>query len=280
MTTNSKNAISSESKITKRDFWKVFTRSCTLDSAWNYERQQHLMYCYMMIPVLKRVYGDDKEKMAAALQRHMEFMACTPHLVTLLCGITGAMEEENAKNPNFDATSISAIKTSLMGPMAGIGDSFFWGTLLTIAVGIGVSFAKEGSILGPILFLLIINIPGFAARFYCLKAGFSYGVRFFSDMSAAGVIEKITKAISIVGLMAIGAMVATQVSFSISYKIGVVSGAGEPIQNYIDQIMPAFMPLVLFGIMYWLLGKNIKTTWILFAVIIISCLGVFLGILG
>lgn len=81
--------------------------------------------------------------MAAALQRHMEFMACTPHIVTLLAGITATMEEQNANDPEFDATSISAVKTSLMGPMAGLGDSFFWGTLLTIAVGIGVSFAKE-----------------------------------------------------------------------------------------------------------------------------------------
>ena len=35
--------------------------------------------------------------MAQALQRHLEFMSCTPHIVTLLMGITGAMEEENEK---------------------------------------------------------------------------------------------------------------------------------------------------------------------------------------
>lgn len=154
------------SSITKSDLRKVFTRSCTLDSAWNYERQQNLMYCYSMIPILKRLYGDDKEKMAEALQRHLEFMSCTPHIVTLLMGITSAMEEENKNTESFDASSISAVKTSLMGPMAGIGDSFFWGTLLTIAIGVAVSFSQQGSIIGPISFLLIINIPGFLARFY------------------------------------------------------------------------------------------------------------------
>lgn len=128
MTTNS----NSESLITNKELRKVFTRSCTLDSAWNYERQQNLMYCYTMLPVLKKLYGDNKEKMASAMQRHLEFMSCTPHIVTLLAGITAAMEEENAKDENFDPSSISAVKTSLMGPMAGIGDSFFWGTLLTL----------------------------------------------------------------------------------------------------------------------------------------------------
>lgn len=279
MTTNSnKKTVSPNSKITNRDFWKSFTRSCTLDSPWNYERMQNLAYCYMMIPVLKRVYTN-KDDMAKALTRHMEFMSCTPHLVSLLVGITGAMEEENAKNPDFDATSISAVKTSLMGPMAGLGDSFFWGTLLTIAVGIGVSFAQEGSIIGPISFLLIINVPGFLARYYCLKLGYQYGVKFFSDVSASGVIEKVTKSVSIIGLMAIGAMIATQVNLTIPYKIG-VSGAAEPIQTYIDQIMPAFLPLVLFALMYWVLGKKIKTTTVLVVVMVLSCFGVWLGILG
>ena len=133
MTSNYK--ITDNGKITKKEFWQVFFRSCTLDSAWNYERQQNLMYCYMMIPILKKLYTT-KEDMASALKRHLEFVSCTPHLVSLLLGIMGAMEEENTKNKEFNPASISAIRTSLMGPIAGLGDSFFWGTLLTIAIGI------------------------------------------------------------------------------------------------------------------------------------------------
>lgn len=275
MNSNSET-ITENSKITKKDFWKVFFRSCTLDSSWNYERQQNLSYCYMMIPILKRLYTK-KEDMAAALKRHLEFMSCTPHVVSLLCGITGAMEEENAKDPDFDSSSISAVKTSLMGPMAGIGDSFFWGTLLTIAIGIAVSFSSEGSIIGPLAFILIINVPGFLARYYCLKSGFKYGVKFFGDLSNSGVIEKVTKAASILGLMVIGAMVATTVSISIPLEIG-VGGATQTVQSYIDQIMPGLLPVSAFGIMYWLLGKNVKTTTILVCLIALCCLGTFVGL--
>lgn len=278
MKTNSKmDTMLQDSLITKKDLRKVFTRSCTLDAAWNYERQQNMNYCYMMIPILKRLYSDDKEKMASALQRHLEFMSCTPHIVTLLAGITGSMEEENYKNEDFDASTISAVKTSLMGPMAGIGDSFFWGTLLTIAIGISVSFAKVGSILGPLSFIMIINIPGFLARFYCLRYGFKYGVKFFGSMENNDVIAKVTKSASILGLMVIGAMIATTVSIEIPYMIG-PKGATASIQSYIDQIMPCLLPLALTGGMYWLLGKNIKTTTILIFIIIISCTGVYFGI--
>lgn len=278
MTTNSKDLIMEGSKITRKDFWKVFRRSCTLDSAWNYERQQNLMYCFTMIPILRRLYSEDKEKMSAALQRHLEFMSCTPHLVTLLAGITGAMEEESTKNPNFDTSTISSVKTSLMGPIAGIGDSFFWGTLLTIAIGIGVSFSQQGSILGPLLFILIINIPAFLARYYCLKVGFEYGVKFFGNISNSNVVENVTKCVSILGLMVIGAMVATMISISIPLEIG-VAGASVTLQSYIDQIMPCLLPLLTFGAMYWLLGKNVKTTRILIILIIVSCICTYFGIL-
>lgn len=274
MTTNSSN----NSIITKSDLRKVFTRSCTLDSAWNYERQQHLMYCYAMIPVLKRLYGDNKEEMTKALNRHLEFMACTPHIVTLLMGITAAMEERNATDKDFDETSISAIKTSLMGPMAGLGDSFFWGTLLTIAIGIGVSFAQQGSIVGPIIFLLIINIPAFLARYYGLQFGFQYGAKFFTDISQSNVVEKITKCASVLGLMVIGGMVASTVSMTITMNVG-VGDVVEPLQTYIDQIMPCFLPAVTFGIMYWALGKKFKTTTILIIVLILSCAASFFGIM-
>ena len=105
-----------------------------------------------------------------------------------------------------------------MGPMAGIGDSFFWGTLLTIAIGVAVSFSQQGSIIGPISFLLIINIPGFLARFYCLKTGFKLALNSLEMLRNQQIIENITKAASILGLMVIGAMIATTVNITIHWR--------------------------------------------------------------
>lgn len=138
MTTNSRvSTISKDSSITKKDFWSCYWRSLVCDASWNYERMQNLAFVYMMAPIIRRVYKNEADK-AAALKRHLEFMSVTPHISTLLVGIAGAMEEENSKNPDFDERSISAVKSSLMGPLAGIGDSFFWGTLKIIAAGIGI----------------------------------------------------------------------------------------------------------------------------------------------
>ena len=136
-----------ETRITPRDLRRVFWRSFQMEFSWNYERQMNLAFVYALIPVLKKLYPR-REELAAALKRHLVFFNTTPHIVTLLLGITTAMEEKNSQQKNMDATAIDNVKASLMGPLAGLGDSFFWGTLRLIATGIGTSLALKGNILG------------------------------------------------------------------------------------------------------------------------------------
>ena len=145
-------------KMEKKEFMSGFWRSCCLQGCFNYERQQGLGFGYAMIPHLRRIYKDDPEGFKEAMKRHLVFYNITPQCTTFVQGIAVAMEEEAASNPDFDASSINAIKTALMGPLSGIGDSIFWGTLRTIGLGVGISFCMQGNILGPILFLLIHNI--------------------------------------------------------------------------------------------------------------------------
>ena len=89
-------------KLDRKDLMGVFWRSWRQDAVWNFERQQNLGSAYTMSIVVGKLYADDPEKRARALQRHVEFMAITPHLSTLLYGILTAMEEENANNPDFE----------------------------------------------------------------------------------------------------------------------------------------------------------------------------------
>lgn len=278
MTTSSKeiDVISQDSKITKKDFWQCYRRSLALDSSWNYERMQNLAYVYAMAPIIRRLYKDDKQKRSEALKRHLEFMSCTPHISTLLIGISGAMEEENSNNEQFDDKSINAVKSSLMGPVSGIGDSFFWGTLKLIAAGVGIALASQGNIMGPILFLLIINIPHFLLRYICLDKGFKYGTKFFKDVSGSNIVTKVMEAASMLGLMVIGGMTASNVMLELTLTVGNGDWA-EPIQTYLDQIMPCMLSAIIFGVMYYLLGKKIKTTTILISVMVIC---IFLAAIG
>ena len=98
-----------ETRITPRDLRRVFWRSFQMEFSWNYERQMNLAFVYALIPVLKKLYPR-REELAAALKRHLVFFNTTPHIVTLLLGITTAMEEKNSQQKNMDATAIDNVK--------------------------------------------------------------------------------------------------------------------------------------------------------------------------
>lgn len=263
--------------LNDRDLLRIFWRSWMLDSSWNYERQQNMGYSYAISPVVEKVYEPGSEKQQRAYARTLDFMAITPQLSTLLLGINAAMEEENAANPAFDDSSITAVKTSLMGPLAGIGDSLIAGTLRVIGTGIAIGFAQQGSPLGAILLLLIFNIPGLLIRWFGLKMGYRYGSTFITDAAKGGIMEKVTYAASIVGLMAIGGMIASYISVDLS-AITVGSGDfAQPISDYFDMIMPCLPQLIVFGFMYWIMGRKFKTTWVLVGTIVVCIAVAWIG---
>ncbi|WP_222595720.1 PTS system mannose/fructose/sorbose family transporter subunit IID [Oceanobacillus sojae] len=265
-----------KSLITKKDLNKVFWRSFQMEFSWHYERQMNMAYVYAMIPILRKLY-QTKEEMASALKRHLEFFNTTPHIVTLILGINAAMEEENRLDKEFDEKAIDSIKTSLMGPLAGIGDSFFWGTLRLIATGVGTSLALQGNILGPILFILIFNIPHVVLRYLFTGWGYKLGTGFLKKIQSNGMMDSLTLGASIIGLVVVGAMTASMIDITIPLSIG----SGEEavtIQSILDDIMPQLLPLAAFGIVFYLLKKEVKPLSIIGGMAVVGILGAWIGI--
>lgn len=282
MTTTSNDAAvqtADERKLTKQDLNRVAIRSLGMEWDWNYERQMNMAFCYSMLPVIKKLYPN-KDDQVAAMQRHLEFFNTTPHMSTLILGITAAMEEQNASDPDFETESINNVKVSLMGPLAGIGDSFIWGTLRIIATGVGVSLAAQGNILGPLLFLLLFNIPAQGLRFYLMHAGYKLGSGFLAKVQESGLMDILTYGASVLGLMVIGGMTAENVAITVPFVIG----SGETATTFGDicnTIMPGLLPLAFTLLMYWLVSKkNVKTTTLLVALVVVGLVGSFFGILG
>lgn len=265
-----------ERKIGKKELRSIFIRSLSLEYSWNYERQQHMGYCFAMLPAIQKIY-DKKEEQIEAAKRHMEFFNTTPYVSTAVMGISAAMEESNSETDDFDTASINNVKVALMGPLAGIGDSMFWGTLRVIATGIGTSLALQGNILGPILFWLIYNIPAFAVRYLCLKFGYNFGTSFLTKVEESGLMPKVTYGAAVLGLMVIGAMIPSMVSINLAGSLG--SGdAAVSIQSILDGIMPNLLPLGLTLGIYGLLQKKVKVSWILLLLTLLGIVGAFFHI--
>lgn len=278
---NLDKSIKADGVVTEGDMRKVFWRSFPLQGCFNYERMQNVGFCYSMLPILKRLYPD-KNDLAEALKRHLSFFNITPQVVTFLTGACIAMEEENAKakaeGRDFDVESVTALKAALMGPLSGIGDSFFWGTFRVIAAGIGCGLASQGSILGALLFLLIFNVPNFICRVYGLRIGYKSGIGFIENMQESGVIELLTRCAKVLGLCVVGAMISGMVTLTTPFVIN-VGETNVELQGIFDQILPSILPLGLTFGCFAMLKKGIKTTSIMWGLIAAGIIGSFLGVL-
>ena len=269
MTMNSRKVL--EKKELRSIFWRTFTTS----HAWHYERQQHMSFEYAMIPIINKLY-DKEEDRIEAYKRHMEFYNCQTTMQPFICGVTAAMEDENANNEEFDTSSIIAMKVSLMGPLAGIGDSLIAGTLRIIATGIAAGLCTSGSLLGPILFLMIYNIPTIALRYFGVKFGYGIGSKLISKLTEGDLMNKLTLSMSIVGLMVIGAMVASTVSVTTPIAFN-ISDTAFSLQETLDSIFPCLLPM---GVTLGLYRMNKKHVNVLVQVILIMILAVILGAVG
>lgn len=260
----------------KKMLKKVFWRTMTLSSTYNYERMQALGYLYTMIPVIDR-YNEKKEDRIEGYKRHYELFNTTPTMGGFITGLSTSMEKEAAEDQNFDKSSINAVKLSLMGPFAGIGDSIFQGSLRIISLGIGVALAAQGSILGVILHLLLYNVLAHLLRYYGVFAGYNMGTSFLKSASENGVLGKLTKGAGIVGLMTVGAMTCSMVSFNIP-AVAKIQGSELVVQDMLDQIFPNMLPLLLTFVCYKLLKKNVKPIWIMLGMMVVGVLGKVIGI--
>lgn len=262
---------SSVQKLSKSTIRNLFFRSLTLEANFNFETWQNTGFAFAMIPVLKKLYTT-KEAMASALKRHLQLFNTSPYGSTLVIGITAAMEEQSSQDAGFDQESISSVKLGLMGPLAGVFDSLFWGTFKVIAAGVGTSLAIKGNILGPVLFLVIFNVPHLILRYNLTFIGYNAGTKFLQNLSKSNVMDKLTQGAAILGLMVVGAMPATLMAIKTSLTIG-GSSSRVGVQGILDQIIPAIIPLGLTFLVYYFVKKNVKTTYLLLGLLALGFAG-------
>ncbi|MDF1494539.1 PTS system mannose/fructose/sorbose family transporter subunit IID [Caproiciproducens sp. CPB-2] len=263
-----------EKKLDKKDLRKIFLRSISFSAFYNYPKQQNVGFCYAILPAIKKLYSK-KEDRVSAMKRHLEYFLTAPYMSGFIFGSTVAMEEENVNNPNFDVSSIGALKLALMGPLAGIGDSMFMGTLRIIGTGMAAGLCMSGSILGPILIFLILNIPNFLVRYYGFYGSYRMGTKVLNDVESSKIMEKITYACTIVGLMVVGGMIASNVNLNLAMSI-TIGKTQTTIQSFIDSVMPKLLPLGLTGFVYWLLQKKVSVLAVIIGILICgTALGAF-----
>ncbi|OOF57929.1 PTS mannose transporter subunit IID [Rodentibacter genomosp. 2] len=270
--------------LTKSDILKTYFRSTFLLGSFNFERMQSMGFCVSMIPAIKRLYSK-KEDQAAALKRHLEFFNTHPWVGSAIMGVTAAMEQERANGAkDVDDAAISGVKVGLMGPLAGVGDPIFWGTLRPVLAALGAGIALTGSLLGPLLFFILINVIRALTRWYGFKYGYEKGTEIVSDMGG-GRLQKITQGASILGLFVMGSLVSKWTSINVPleltrYKNQLGEEVVVTLQGVLNDLLPGLLALLLTFLCMYLLRKKVNAMVIIFGLFGVGILGYWAGILA
>lgn len=263
-----------ERKFLKKAFWRSFTLYAAVSPA----KQGASGFCYSMMPCINHFYKDPEQK-KQALERSMSYFNTTIPCSTFIMGLVASMEKENSGKTDFDTNSINAVKSSLMGPLAGIGDSIFWGVLRVIAAGIAVSMGQAGNVLAPLVFLVLFNLPSLLVKYYGTFLGYKLGSQYIQRVYASGLMNILTKAASIVGLIMVGGMTAQMVSFHTTVQMSMNGEAVLNLQEMLDQIFVGIVPLCVTLACYYLLKKkNVSINVLIIGIIVLSIVLSLLGI--
>lgn len=271
------------SEITKKDLKRVFWRwTFHSHSNYNYERLQATGVIYAFSPILKKLYGNDPEKMKAALERHMQFFNTEPSFGGPILSIALAMEEERAKgNGEISDVTINGFKTGLMGPLAGIGDTLWQGTLIPILLSFTIDFGSQGNILmGPIMFFALHMIIMLIIAYRLWFIGYDKGKEGILKLMNSGLLDKVLTFSQTLGSIVIGALAAQFVKLSTPISLALGEGKMEIQTQVFDALVKGLLPLSLTLFTFYLLKKKLKPTQVLLTLLVIGLVFGFLGILA
>ena len=266
--------------LTNSDLNKSFWLWCCMTQAtYSFERLQAPGFLSAMAPAIKRLYGDDKKERIEAIRRHMEFFNTEPWLTgPLVVGITLSMEEEKANGLPIKSEDISGVKTGLMGPMAGIGDTLRQGTLIPIIGSIAITLGLAGNFIAPIFYMVLTLALNYGISYNLFRRAYLKGKEGINEFFQSGQLEKFMTFATLVGAVTIGGLAATTVKVSSSTVISL--GQNKlVIQKILDNIILNILPLAAVFFTLYLLNKKISSSKILVILILVGIAGVLLRIL-
>lgn len=253
----------------------VFLRAFFLQSLWNFERLQNIGFLYVLYPALKKIYPD-KEKRKEVLLRHLGFFNTNPYMVNIIVAMVINSEKNIAAGTEQNVKKPEMIKSLMAGPVAAVGDSFFWGTwrpfvsfiaILTTILSMNM-FSLTYFWIAPVLFIVLYNIVHIAFRYWSLIVSFRVDekmIKFISKLE----IKFIGDIFRIIGLIVI------LLSIFFYFKIFGMVPALLPERfgfTYPDAVMFAIVMIVSF-----FLGK-IKPVIVFYLAIILSFILGYLGL--
>lgn len=275
-------SVESENKeyraLPKRLILKTLFRQHVLNQlSFGYDRGYVNSWTSGALPALEYLYKDDDEGFKAALFRTRDYWLCEQTFASLAFGIYLSMEEQYANGADFDPKAIREIKSSIMGPLSGMGDSIMGSTVRQLILVFFLGFAMEGATWAGLGFVLVysflINTP--LIILFC-NTGYKYGKEAVSKLLGTPWLTAVTEACTMASMIIMGGMAAKYTTFALSYSWTV----GETVfylQDKLDAAIPGVLTLAAVAVYYYFVGKKVNFLWLilgtLFLCVLLSLVG-------
>lgn len=272
---NDRPAVKLDRSDVRRAFWLWTFFS---HSNYNYERLQGTAFAHAMTPIIRKLYKDP-EDIKAALKRHLVFFNTEPNVGGVIHGAVIAMEEQRANGAPIDDDDINGLKSGLMGPMAGVGDSVSQGTITPILLSIGIGLASAGNILGPIFYLVAEVGIMVGIAYYFWFQGYDRGREGVRSILSSGMLDRVLTGAGVLGNMVMGALTFQFVHIYLNLSWSIDVGGGQSYlfdvnRDLLNAIMPGILPLAFTLLTWYLLARRrVSPLWLLVAYIVIAMVG-------
>ena len=265
-------------KLTKKELRQIWARwGFTQLSSMSYEKLQAHAWAYSYIPFVEKYYKDDPEAKRRLLIRHSMFYNTEPQTGQLVNGIVASLEEEIAIGGDVDEELPVNIKATLMGPLAGVGDSIIQGIIVPILLSIAMGLASGGNALGPVFYIISFGIAGPLISYICFMNGYRLGVSAI-DIIVGDNAKRITDAFNILGIMVVGGLAASNIALVTGLNIP-MGDEVKPLQEVLDGIFPKVLPLVMVLLAWYLITKRqLKATTVILILTVLCSVGVIIGV--
>ena len=224
-----------------------------------------------MAPAIEELYSSQEDR-AAALKRHITLFNTESQVGSVCNGIAIGMEEQLA-NGVGTSEAIQEAKVALIGPTSAIGDSLWVATiiplLLTICLSISSSMTTAPWV-GPLLYMVVYPLGTYLLSWKIFQLGYKAGLEGVQRFMASGQRDKIIRAVTILGLLVVGALTASFVTCNLNIDIKTATKVfDEASKTYIDgsisvfnldkllnTVFPKIVPLALTVFVYRLYTKK------------------------
>jgi mannose PTS system EIID component len=269
--------------------WTFFSQA-----NYNYERLQGTGFAHAMTPIISRLYKTPEE-IRAALQRHLVFFNTEPNFGNVVHGAVIAMEEQRANGAAIDDDAINSVKSGLMGPLAGIGDSISQGAITPILLALGIGLAggtanvaigsgsaaipslgsgASGNPVGAIVYAILISAVIISIGYVAWMQGYLRGRTFVTDLLRSGTIDRVLVGAGVLGNMVLGAIAGRFVVIYLAPTV-TVAGASLNLQaGLLDPIFAGLLPVSIVLLTWWLL-RRVSPLWLVIGYLVFSIVAAY-----